>query len=118
MVNRRRGEVGATIAGERYRLCLTLGSLAELEEAFGVDDLSALASRFSAGSLSTNDLVRLFGAGLRGGGHVLSDDDVRSMPVADALHDIAAAVAALLEATFGGSGEGDAPADPSRPQPA
>jgi hypothetical protein len=68
MANRRRGEVEATIAGRNYTLCLTLGSLAELEHAFGVADLSALSERFGQGKLRANDLVRLLGTGLRGGG--------------------------------------------------
>lgn len=119
MVNRRRGEVLATIAGEPHRLCLTLGSLAELESAFRVDDLSALAERFSSGRLSADDLVRLLGAGLRGGGLGVSDDEVRAMPIAGALPEIAGAIAELLEATFGGSeaGRADRP-DPRMPQPA
>ena len=33
-VNRRRGEVAARIDGKDYTLCLTLGALAELEDAF------------------------------------------------------------------------------------
>ena len=114
MVNRRRGEVEAVIGGERYRLCLTLGSLAELEHAFGVEDLSALAARFSTGRLRADDLVRLIGAGLRGGGQGIGDDEVRAMPVAGALPEFGRAVAERLEATFGG---GDPP-DPRVPQPA
>lgn len=119
MVNRRRGEVSATIAGEHYRLCLTLGGLAELEDAFGVEDLSALAARFSQGRLSADDLIRLLGAGLRGGGHGVSDEELRALPVAGALPEMAQAVAELLDATFGGSdaGRGDRP-DPPEPQPA
>ncbi|WP_375458413.1 gene transfer agent family protein [uncultured Enterovirga sp.] len=101
MANRRRGEVSATVDGRRYTLCLTLGSLAELEDAFGVDDLGALAARFGTGRLSVMDLVRIFGAGLRGAGHPISDEEVRAMPVGGGLHEIAAAVAALLDATFG-----------------
>lgn len=118
MVNRRRGEVEAIIAGERYRLCLTLGSLAELEHAFGVDDLSALANRFASGRLSADDLVRLLGAGLRGGGQGISDEDIRAMPVAGALLEIGRAVAELLEATFGGPQAGGHSPDPREPQPA
>lgn len=115
MANRRRGEVEATIAGRRYTLCLTLGSLAELEAAFGVDDLGALAERFASGRLATNDLVRLVGAGLRGAGHRVGDDEVRAWPVADSLPDLARAVADLLDATFGGPSEGSAE-NPPRPQ--
>lgn len=44
MTNRRRGEVAVELGGKRYTLCLTLGALAELEEAFGAGDLSGWAS--------------------------------------------------------------------------
>ena len=111
MANRRRGEVDVTVAGRRYRLCLTLGSLAELEDAFGVEDLGALSARFGSGRLATDDLVRLFGAGLRGGGEAVSDDEVRALPVAGHLGDLARAVSDLLAATFG-----DAAPDPRAPQ--
>lgn len=77
MVNRRRGEVGLELGGERYTLCLTLGALAELEDAFGVDDLQALAARFAEGRLSSRDLLKLMAVALRGGGHQLSAADVR-----------------------------------------
>ena len=107
MANSRRGEVDATIAGRRYTLCLTLGSLAELEHAFAVDDLGALASRFGQGRLSAEDLIRILGSGLRGGGEPISDDEVRAIPLAGSLGEIADAVASLIEATFG-----SAPADP------
>ncbi len=110
MANRRRGEVEATIAGRSYTLCLTLGSLAELEDAFGVDDLSALGRRFGSGRLSSRDLARILGAGLRGAGEAIGDDAVRDWPGA-ALPEIAAAVSDLLSATFG-----DAPGDPPGPQ--
>ena len=121
MANRRRGEVDVAVAGQRYVLCLTLGSLAELESAFGVDDLGALAERFAHGRLSARDLIRLFGAGLRGGGRPIADEEVAAMPVADGLGEIAAAVGALLEATFG-SADAGAPCDlggsPPGPPPA
>jgi hypothetical protein len=107
MANGRRGEVEATIAGRNYTLCLTLGSLAELEQAFGVADLSALSERFGEGRLRAADLVRLLGAGLRGGGHPISDEEVSALPLAGSLAEIGAAVAALLDATFG-----ETPANP------
>ena len=46
MANHHRGEIDAEIGGARRRLVLTLGALAELEAAFGADDLVALADRF------------------------------------------------------------------------
>ncbi|MFY9734679.1 MAG: GTA-gp10 family protein, partial [Rhodoplanes sp.] len=39
MPNRHRGEIEAEIGGTPRRLVLTLGALAELEAAFGADDL-------------------------------------------------------------------------------
>ena len=60
-VNRRRGEVEAVIDGKPLRLCLTLGALAELEDAFGASDLQALAGRFAGGRLSARDLLVIAG---------------------------------------------------------
>ena len=82
MANRRCGEVAVELGGERYTLCLTLGALAELEDAFGVDDLPALAERFAEGRLSSRDLVKLLAVSLRGGGHALSMRRWRRCPLA------------------------------------
>ena len=49
-VNRRRGEVAAELDGQDYRLCLTLGALAELEATYAADDLGALVERFASGT--------------------------------------------------------------------
>ncbi len=49
MANKYRGEIEAEIGAERRTLVLTLGALAELESAFGADDLVALAERFGSG---------------------------------------------------------------------
>ena len=68
MANRHRGEIEAEIGGARRRLVLTLGALAELEAAFGADDLVALTERFGTGRLKARDLTRIIGAGLRGAG--------------------------------------------------
>lgn len=99
--NRRRGEVAAELDGKTYRLCLTLGALAELEAAYAADDLGALVERFSHGRLSALDMIRIIGAGLRGAGHDIADDDVRIMRAADGATGFAAIVADLLTATFG-----------------
>lgn len=105
MVNRRRGEVEAVLGGRRFTLVLTLGALAELEAAFGVDDLVALGERFSSGRLSARDLVRILAAAVRAGGAPMSDDDVAALPISGGLDACARAVAELLTATFG-AGEG------------
>ena len=51
MPNLHRGEIEAEIGGTTRKLVLTLGALAELEAAFGVGDLVALAERIGAGRL-------------------------------------------------------------------
>jgi hypothetical protein len=113
MPNRRRGEVGLDLAGERYTLCLTLGALAELEDAFAVEDLQALGERFACGRLSARDLVKVLGVALRGGGHALTDREVAALPIEGGLEPLAGTLADLLVATFG-----VAPANPRPPQDA
>ena len=100
-VNRRRGEVAAVLDGREYRLCLTLGALAELEHAFAADDLGALVQRFSGGTLSAGDMIAVIGAGLRGGGNDIKDDTVRGMTAEGGVAGFAAIVSDLLQATFG-----------------
>ena len=101
MANLHRGEIEAEIGGAKRRLVLTLGALAELEAAFGAADLVALTERFGAGRLTARDLTRVIGAGLRGAGETVSDEDVARMPVAGGAHGYVRIAAALIEATFG-----------------
>ena len=110
--NRHRGEIEALFDGERRVLCLTLGALAELETAFAVDSLTGLAERFSSGRLKAEDLIRIIGAGLRGGGNVFSDEDVAGMAVADGLAGFARIAAELLQATFGAGADTQNPPGP------
>ena len=101
MPNLHRGEIEAEIGGARRRLVLTLGALAELEAAFGADDLTALAERFGSGRLKARDLVRIIGAGLRGAGEAISDEEVARLPVEGGATGYVRIAAALLAATFG-----------------
>jgi hypothetical protein len=101
MPNKHRGEIEAEIGGARRTLVLTLGALAELEAAFGADDLVGLAERFGAGRLSARDLIRIIGAGLRGAGESIRDDEVARMEVAGGAQGYVRVAAALIEATFG-----------------
>jgi hypothetical protein len=103
MPNLHRGEIEAEIGGARRRLVLTLGALAELEATFGVGDLVALAARFESGRLQALDLVRIIGAGLRGAGASVSDDEVARMEVAGGAAGYVRIAADLITATFGGS---------------
>lgn len=101
--NRRRGEISATLDGKQYRLCLTLGALAELEDAFGAQDLNALAERFASGRLSAKDMLEIIAAGLRGGGEKLAAGELGAMQCDGGLAGFARIAAELLEATFGGA---------------
>lgn len=100
MANRYRGEIEAGLGGERRTLVLTLGALAELESAFGADDLMALAERFGSGRVSARDLIRIIAAGLRGAGAGVSDDEVAAMTVEGGASSYVRIAAELIAATF------------------
>lgn len=110
--NRRRGEVDADLDGRRYRLCLTLGALAELEASYAADDLAALVNRFSSGRLSATDMVRVIGAGLRGAGNAMTDAEVAAMRADNGVAGFATIVADLLTATFGAAHASGEPPNP------
>lgn len=112
MANRHRGEVEAVIGGRRRTLCLTLGALAELEDAFGAEDLVALAARFENGRLSARDMMRILAAGLTGGGDPIGPDELAALPIEGGAAGAAGIVADLLRATFGG----EASENPPRPR--
>lgn len=105
MPNRRRGEVPLALGGRGWTLCLTLGALAELESAFGVEDLAGLGERFAGGRLSGRDLVTILTVALRGGGHAVTEAEVAALPLAEGLEPVVAALGELLIATFGVEGE-------------
>ncbi len=112
IANRRRGEITAELDGQAYRLCLTLGALAELEAAFAADDLGALVARFSSGKLSALDMIRIIGAGLRGAGNDIADDEVRAMRSEAGAAGFATIVSDLLTTTFGAAGPAGEPPNP------
>ncbi|GHA29319.1 hypothetical protein GCM10007989_26120 [Devosia pacifica] len=99
--NARRGEIGATIDGQQKVLCLTLGALAELEAGLAANDLQGLAERFAGGRVSARDLITIIGAGLRGAGAQISDQDLAAMRIEGGLRGAADIAARLLRATFG-----------------
>jgi hypothetical protein len=101
MANRHRGEIEGEIGGVTRKLVLTLGALAELEDAFGVDDLVALTERFATGRMKARDLTRIIGAGLRGAGQAVSDDEVAAMDVDGGVQAFVRIAADLIQATFG-----------------
>ena len=103
MANARRGEISATIGGEERVLCLTLGALAELEARLGAGDLAGLGDRFAGGRVSARDLTAILGAGLRGGGNAVTDDDLARLSIEGGLAGAADIAVRLLRATFGGA---------------
>ena len=100
MANRHRGEIDAELGGKDYVLCLTLGALAELESAYGDEDMIAIAERFEKGRIGATDAVRVIGAGLRGAGNAISNDEVAAFSVAGGAAGYLGIVARLLTATF------------------
>jgi hypothetical protein len=118
MANRRRGDVEALLDGRRYTLRLTLGALAELEDAFGAGDLVALAARFESGRLGARDLSRILGAGLRGAGADISDEDAARMCIEGGATAAARVAAELLSAAFGADEAEGSPPFPPQPQDA
>jgi hypothetical protein len=100
MANRKRGEIETYLDGKAYTLVLTLGALAELENAYGGEDILAIAQRFENG-IKPSDAIKVIGAGLRGAGHPFTDDDVAALTVEAGAVGYVTIVADLLKATFG-----------------
>lgn len=115
--NIRRGEIEAVIDGERRILCLTLGALAELETAFGVDNIADLAKRFAGGGIGAHGIIAILGAALRGGGNLVDDDDVRDMQVEGGVEGAVRLTATLLAGAFLAE-RGASTANPLKPQSA
>lgn len=100
MANRHRGEIDVELGDRRLTLCLTLGALAELEAAYGDQDLLSLAERFEQGAIGARDAIRIIGAGLRGAGNDVSDGEVAALKVEGGAAGYIRIVADLLRATF------------------
>jgi hypothetical protein len=100
MANRHRGEIEAELGGKTYTLVLTLGALAEIEHAYGGEDLLSIAERFEQGRIKATDAIKVIGAGLRGAGNTISNDDVAKLSVHGGAAGYIAIVAELLKATF------------------
>jgi hypothetical protein len=105
MTNPRRGEVALAADDRQLPMRLTLNALAELETSFAVDNLAALGERFGSGQLSSRDVIRILGAGLRGAGARMDDGEVAALAFDEGLSGAIRAAVALLEATFGAAGD-------------
>ena len=111
MTNRTRGEVALKANGKSYTLCLTLGALAELESAYGGEDILSLAERFSSGVLTSNEAMTLLAAALKGGGEKVDHHALAQMKFEHGMAGLIRTLADLLSVTFGGQ------ADPDTAQP-
>lgn len=100
MANRWRGDVTVTVDGVPRVARLTLGALATLEEDLGEDTLLALVERFEVQRFSSRDVIALLGAGLRGGGALLTDDEIGAAHIEGGPMAAARAAAELLARAF------------------
>jgi hypothetical protein len=91
MPNRIRGEAELIAGGKSFRLLLTLGALAEIEDGLGLDDLAGIATRLKQARAS--DLAVVAAALMRGGGHEVTPADVLRLNC-----DLGALVAAVAQA--------------------
>ena len=103
MGNAYAGEVTLTIGGRRRVLKLTLGALAELEDAVDpTEGLVGLIGRFEAGNYSARDVLALIVAGLKGGGwRDVTADDLLEVEISGGPVAAAQAAALLLVRAFG-----------------
>lgn len=100
MANPWRGDVALTLDGQRRVMRLTLGALAELEEALDSGTLIDLVQRFEGGGFGTRDVLALIVAGLRGGGWQGSARDLLCAEIEGGPMVAARAAAELLARAF------------------
>jgi hypothetical protein len=78
MPNTIRGESELVAGGKTYRLLLTLGALAEIEDGLGLSDLSQVGIRLKHARAA--DLAVVAAALLRGGGHEITPAEALRLP--------------------------------------
>lgn len=106
MANPWAGEVAVWLDSQRHVAKLTLGALAELEEALGAISLIDLVERFEGRRFSTRDVLAVLVAGLRGGGWAGSAEELRRVEVRGGAVEAARVAAELLARAFALPGEG------------
>lgn len=94
--------------GRQYRLLLTLGGLAEIEDGLGLSDMNGVAARLRKPRAA--DLAIVAAALLRGGGHDMCPAEVLRLPCD--LGTLVAAVTQAFENAGLESGGGDGTAIP------
>jgi hypothetical protein len=79
MTNRARGDAELQAGGLTFRLRLTLGALAEIEDGLSLSDLSEMETRLT--KLRAADLAIVAAALIRGGGHEMTALKALRLPV-------------------------------------
>jgi hypothetical protein len=105
MANPWAGEVAILLDGQRHVAKLTLGALAELEEALEAESLLDLVQRFEERRFNTRDVLALIVAGLRGGGWQGTAVDLLRVEIGGGPVGAARAAAELLARAFSLPGE-------------
>ncbi|MFV0492427.1 MAG: gene transfer agent family protein [Pseudorhodobacter sp.] len=101
MMNPWAGEVVLVLDGERHVAKLTLGALAELEDALDTGTLIELVERFETGRFSSRDVLALIVAGLRGGGWNGTANNLRTVEIGGGPVEAVRVAAQLLARAFG-----------------
>ncbi|WP_299408961.1 gene transfer agent family protein [uncultured Roseobacter sp.] len=100
MANPWRGDVALRINGETQVMRLTLGAIAELEAELKSQSLMAMVERFESSSFTSQDVLALLRAGLRGGKCEISDDALYHAEIEGGPLAAARAAAELLARAF------------------
>jgi len=93
MANAYRNESTLEVSGETYTLRANWGAMAELEDALGVADLSALQRRIS--KISFADLRKALIAMARAGGREIPEADINALELDDLNRVVEAITAAM-----------------------
>jgi len=98
MPNPIRGEATLAAGGKEYRLLLTLGALAEIEDGLGLESLGEIAQRLA--QARAGDVAVVAAALLRGGGCDVTPGEVLKLDCD--LGELMRAVKGAFEAAAGG----------------
>lgn len=98
MANKVRGEVEVEVMGQPVRLLLTLGAVAEIEDAFDMP-LSRVGLRMAEG-FRVRDFMIVFRAMAEAGGTPITADEMKTWPI-DAMQSVSSSVTKALDAQFG-----------------
>lgn len=100
MANPWRGDVALCINGETQVMRLTLGALAELETEMQTGSLMAMVERFESATFTSQDVLALLRAGLRGGKCDITEDQLYHAEIEGGPIRAARAAAELLTRAF------------------